>query len=121
MMVRDGSEEALTSAEAAYEGASRALDRQLVLSQIKETSGLVYRAIDADENYGPFIVAYDGELVGEVHQELPNGHSHQAFQRWYATPSGASTNNGPFVTARAAAASLVPGREPKGHDRRGRE
>lgn len=97
----DGSPEAVAAAETAYDDADRALHRQEVAAQLRARRGLHYASI-GDEWTGPNLVAYNGEVVGETRTESPG-----AFRDWYATPVDGTSEMGPFVTARAAAAALI--------------
>ncbi|WP_143662793.1 hypothetical protein [Streptomyces sp. CB03238] len=96
----DGSQEAVTAAETAYEAATRDLHRQEVAAQLRSRDGLHYASI-GDERTGPNLVAHNGEIVGETYTTSPG-----VLHDWYAVPMS-GREQGPFVSARAAAASLI--------------
>lgn len=107
-----GSATRRATAQQALEEAAAELVRLEVMETLRATRGLVYRALDGAEP--PYLVAWDGRFVGEVHQRGPS-----CFRCWYVlpydedeTPTAGEPDYGrrPFGTARAAAASLVPDR-----------
>lgn len=94
----------LTAAEQAAEEAAAELDRQQLIAHLCSKPGLVYASLGA-HNTGPYLVANQGEIVGEVHTETG-----APLLNWYATRYGAdgeAVRSGPFVTIRAAAASMI--------------
>ncbi|GGO98629.1 hypothetical protein [Wenjunlia tyrosinilytica] len=97
MSDQDGTPEALTTAEAAL----RELHRQDVTTAICKRSGLHYAI--GEQRTGPHLVADEGHVVGEIHTTSPG-----PFQDCYARPGGATKKHGPYVSARAAAAALIP-------------
>ncbi|MFD6725750.1 hypothetical protein ACWHA6_37790 [Streptomyces anthocyanicus] len=81
------------------------IDRQELLAKLCEQGRLAYASL-TDDNLGPMLVTYRHRPVGEVYTESPSG-----LRDWYAQPygehGGLGPKRGPFVTARAAAASLI--------------
>jgi hypothetical protein len=95
----DGSQEAVTEAENSFDAAVKEMHRQEVAAQLRSRKGLHYASI-GDDRSGPNLVTYDGEIIGETYTTSPG-----MARDWYAVPLGGE-KRGPFVTARAAAASL---------------
>jgi hypothetical protein len=98
---QDGTPSALSTAETKFAAASTELRRQAVAAELRERRGLHYASI-GDDRTGPHLVVYNGEVVGELHTTSPG-----ILKDWYAVPIGSTTEVGPFVTARAAAAGLI--------------
>lgn len=99
------SEERLAEARATLSRTAAEIDRQELLAKLCEHDRLAYASL-SDDQLGPMLVTYQHRPIGEVRTESPS-----ALRNWYAQPYnedgtlGAKT--GPFVTARAAAASLI--------------
>lgn len=105
----DPGERPFVHLEAQVDNAVAQLDRAQLTVKLCEKEGLAYASM-TDDQLGPMLVTYRHEPIGELHTTSPS-----ALQDWYAQPYaedgslGAST--GPYGTARAAAASLIQGRE----------
>ncbi|MEU3282116.1 hypothetical protein [Streptomyces antibioticus] len=95
----DGSQESVTAAENAFDSAVKEMHRQEVAVQLRSRKGLHYASI-GDDRDGPNLVTYNGEILGETYTTSPG-----MARDWYAVPLDGK-ERGPFVTARAAAASL---------------
>jgi hypothetical protein len=114
------SKERLSEARARAAVAAADLDRQELVAKLCEKGGLAYASL-TDDRLGPMIVTYQHKPIGEVHTTSPS-----ALHEWHAQaylPDGTLGDiHGPYVNARAAAASLIPGRDekegPERHSRR---
>lgn len=102
---------ASVAAQETLERSAAELVRLQVVRELRETRGLVYRALDGMEP--PYLVAWHGRFVGEVHKHGP-----AYLHSWYVLPYDEEEqptadepdySGRPFGTARAAAASLKPG------------
>ncbi|HEX5567113.1 MAG TPA: hypothetical protein VFY14_09360 [Streptomyces sp.] len=109
-------EQRLAQAREAVSTALAEVDRQELTAKLCEHDRLAYASL-TDDQLGPMLVTYQHKPIGEVHTESPS-----ALKDWYAQPyrDGGSlgASSGPYVNARAAAASLIPGRskpEPAEH------
>lgn len=92
---------ALETAQADLARAAEAVRREEVLDRLSSRRGLSYARL-GDGLCGPYLVARDGQVVGEVRSD-----EETALKDWYAVPSsGRTESSGPFPTIRAAAASL---------------
>ncbi|MFB7867328.1 hypothetical protein [Streptomyces sp. NPDC056069] len=91
---------AQSAAEAELERAAAAVEREQVLNRLSRRRGLAYARAGADGR-GPYLVTYEGRLIGQVSSE-----SDSALLDWYAHPENGADPSGPFLTIRAAAASL---------------
>ncbi len=84
------------------------LDRVELVATLCEQDALFMASLTHDR-LGPMLVTYQRKPLGEVHTESPGG-----FQDWYARlyeeDGSLSASDGPYVTARAAAASMIPHR-----------
>lgn len=110
------SEERLSKARAESVAALDELDRQELAETLCEQDRLMVASLTED-TLGPLLVTYQHRPLGEVRTTSPS-----AFKDWYAQPyqedGSLGADSGPFTTARAAAASLIPGRdspEPEPH------
>lgn len=93
---------ALAQAEAEYEKAAAVMFREQLADRLRAQPGLSYGSL-GDHNGGPFLVAYEGELIGEVHSEQGT-----VVHGWYAVPEAdRSERHGPYTTIRKAAASMI--------------
>lgn len=92
--------------EAQVDAAVAQLDRAQIVAKLCEHDRLAYASL-TDDQLGPMLVTYRHEPIGELHTTSPS-----ALQDWYAQPytedGSLGKNRGPFGTARAAAASLIP-------------
>ena len=96
----------------ARETASAALaevDRQELVAELCKKENLAYASLTEDQ-LGPMLVTYQHQPLGEVHTTSPS-----ALKDWYARPylpdGKLGASGGPYVNARAAAASMIPGRD----------
>jgi hypothetical protein len=100
--------EALYTVEERLEQAAAELHRQQVTAKLCEHERLAYASLTEDQ-LGPMLVTYQHKPLGEVHTT-----SSSALQDWYAQPylpdGSLGDSSGPYMNARAAAASLIPGR-----------
>lgn len=100
--------EALRAAEDRFEQAGAELDRLQLIAKLCEHERLAYASL-TDDQLGPMLVTYQHKPLGEVHTTSPS-----ALKDWYAQPyladGSLGADDGPYVNARAAAASLIPGR-----------
>jgi hypothetical protein len=94
--------EGLAAAGRKADDAHRELRVQEAAEDLRQARGLAYKSIG--DNTGPYLAAFDGELIGEVWTDTPG-----VLHGWRATSyaSDARGGGGPFLTARAAAASLL--------------
>ena len=95
----------------ARETASAALaevDRQELVAELCKKEGLAYASLTEDQ-LGPMLVTYRHKPLGQVHTTSPS-----ALKDWHARPyladGSLGEEHGPYVNARAAAASMIPGR-----------
>lgn len=102
------SKEQLDEARGRAASAVSELDRQELAAKLCERKGLTYASLTED-TLGPMLVAYGHKLIGEVHTA-----DQTVLRNWHARPYQADgtlgDGNGPYVSARAAAASLIPER-----------
>lgn len=103
--MNDGSG-ALRSAETRLQEAVSELDRQQLTAKLCEKEGLAYASLTGDQ-LGPMLVTYRHEPIGEVHTTSPSG-LHDWHARRYLADGSLSDPGGPYGTARAAAASMIP-------------
>lgn len=106
MNVQGYSAAALAAAREQAAAAQEELLRQETADKLRSRPGLSYAYLDGADKAGPMLVAYEGEPIGEVYSTSPG-----TFLDWYAiayTEGARSDGDGPFRTARAAAASLLP-------------
>jgi hypothetical protein len=98
----------LSEARARIAAASAEVDRQELVEALCRKEGLAYASL-TDDQLGPMLVTYQHKPLGEVHTTSPS-----ALRDWHAqaylTDGTLGDSHGPYVNARAAAASLIPGR-----------
>lgn len=91
----------LETAVNAFEHAGESLRRASVIADLASRPGLSYARVN-DALRGPYLVAWEGQIIGEVRSEEDT-----VLKDWYAVPiSDEGATRGPFLTIRAAAASL---------------
>lgn len=99
-------DEGLRTAEERFEQASAELHRQQVLAKLCVHDRLAYASL-TDDQLGPMLVTYHHKPIGEVHTTSPS-----ALRDWYARPyrqdGSLGAASGPYMNARAAAASMIP-------------
>lgn len=96
----------------AREEASTALadvHRQEVAAELCKREGLAYASLTEDQ-LGPMLVTYQHKPIGELHTTSPSA-LHDWHARRYLEDGSLSDSTGPYGTARAAAASLLPQRQ----------
>lgn len=102
------SQEWLLDARERAEEAVGELDRQELAAKLCEKEGLAYASLTEDR-LGPMLVTYQHKPIGETHTTSPS-----ALKDWFARPylqdGSLGASRGPYVNARAAAASLIPER-----------
>ncbi|NUS25058.1 MAG: hypothetical protein HOV92_12660 [Streptomyces sp.] len=102
------SQERLSEARARVAAASAEVERQELVEALCRKEGLAYASLTEDQ-LGPMLVTYRHKPLGQVHTTSPS-----ALRDWHAQaylPDGTlGESHGPYVNARAAAASLIPGR-----------
>ena len=108
------SEEQLSKAQADATTALSEVDRQELAIKLCEQERLAYASL-TDDQLGPMLVTYQHKPLGEVHTTSPS-----ALKDWYAQPylpdGSLGPSSGPYVNARAAAAALIPDRQPELHE-----
>ena len=101
--------ETLHSLEQRLEQAAAELDRYELVERLCQKEGLSYASLTEDR-LGPMLVVYHHQPIGEVHTTSPS-----ALKDWHARPyledGTLGSSHGPYVNARAAAASLIPNRQ----------
>jgi hypothetical protein len=106
------SQERLSEAHARVAAASAEAHRQEVAEELCQRDGLAYASL-TDDQLGPMLVTYRNKPIGELHTTSPS-----ALHDWHAQPyaedGSLGESTGPYGTARAAAASLIRGREEPG-------
>lgn len=99
-------DEGLQAAEERLAAAAADVDRLELTAKLCEQSGLAYASLTGDQ-LGPMLVTYQHQPIGEVHTTSPS-----AFQDWHASryreDGSLGEETGPYTTARAAAASMIP-------------
>jgi hypothetical protein len=107
--MKEYSAERLNEARVRADSAAADLDRQQLAEALCRDEGLAYASLTEDR-LGPMLVAYRHEVLGQTRTTSPS-----ALKDWYAQaylPDGSlGESHGPYVNARAAAASLIPGRD----------
>ncbi|MEV5915737.1 hypothetical protein AB0M00_43505 [Streptomyces chartreusis] len=103
------SEERLSEARLAAAAAAAEVDRQELVAKLCEKEGLAFASLTEDQ-LGPMLVTYEHKPVGELHTTSPSA-LHNWHARRYREDGSLSDPTGPYGTARAAAASLIPRRE----------
>jgi hypothetical protein len=100
--------DAIRAAEERLERAAAELDHQELVAKLCEHDRLAYASL-TDDQLGPMLVTYQHKPIGEVHTTSPS-----ALRDWHARaylPDGSlGESDGPYLNARAAAASLIPER-----------
>jgi hypothetical protein len=98
----------LRAVEEQLKQAEATLDLHRLTAKLCEKEGLAYASITGHQ-LGPMLVTYQHKPIGEIHTTSPS-----ALRDWYAQSyrdnGTLGDSNGPYVNARAAAASLIPGR-----------
>jgi hypothetical protein len=102
-------QEAMSEARARVVAASAELDRQELMESLCKKEGLAYASLTEDR-VGPMLVTYRHKPIGELHTTSPSA-LHDWHARRYLEDGSLSDPTGPYGTARAAAASLIPRRE----------
>lgn len=103
------SQEAMSDARARIIAASAELDRQELMESLCKKEGLAYASLTEDR-LGPMLVTYQHKPIGELHTTSPSA-LHNWHARRYLEDGSLSEPSEPYGTARAAAASLIPGRQ----------
>jgi hypothetical protein len=98
-----GSPHELEAAERQAAEAEQQLRVQQVAARLRQRTGLHYASIGSDPHLGPHLVVHDGAIVGTLRTT-----SVGALGDWFARALHSSTDLGPYPTARAAAATLLP-------------
>lgn len=93
-----------SAAQLELDRAVEAVRREEVIATLKSKPGLAYACADESEQLGPFLVSFNGQIIGQVRSGTD---ADVALHNWYACPSGGAVPEGPFVTIRAAAASMI--------------
>jgi hypothetical protein len=108
--------ESIRVAEERLEQAAAELDRQKLTAKLCEQEGLAYASL-TDDRLGPMLVTYQHRPIGQVRTTSPS-----ALKDWHARPylpdGSLGEEQGSYVNARAAAASLIPGRAEQEPDAR---
>lgn len=89
--------------------ASAEIDRRELTAKLCEQKGLAYASL-TDNQLGPMLVTYQHKPIGELHTTSPSA-LHDWHARRYLEDGSLSDPSGPYGTARAAAASLIPRRQ----------
>jgi hypothetical protein len=102
-----GQHEDLSAAEERLREAEVDLDRRQLVAELCKKEGLAYASL-TDDQLGPMLVTYQHQPIGELHTTSPS-----ALRDWHAqayrSDGSLGESSGPYVTARAAAAALIPG------------
>lgn len=85
------------------------VDRQELVAELCKQEGLAYASLTEDR-LGPMLVTYQHKPIGELHTTSPSA-LHDWHARRYLEDGSLSDPTGPYGTARAAAASLLPQRQ----------
>lgn len=78
-------------------------------AKLCEKEGLAYASL-TDDQLGPMLVTYRHRPIGELHTTSPSA-LHGWYARRYLEDGSLGDPTGPYGTARAAAASLIPNRD----------
>lgn len=104
-----GPHDGLSAAEERLRAAEADVDRMRLVAELCKKEGLAYASLTEDR-LGPMLVTYQHKPIGEVYTTSPS-----ALRDWHAQaylPDGTlGDSHGPYVNARAAAASLLPDRQ----------
>lgn len=103
------SEERLNKAREEAATALAEVDRQELAARLCKHEGLMFASLTEDR-LGPMLVTYQHKPIGELHTTSPSAF-HDWHARRYLEDGSLSDPTGPYGTARAAAASLIPHRE----------
>lgn len=96
--------ESVSEAQAQLAEAEARVRREESLEKLRARPGLAYVSV-AEEGLGPFLVAVDGAVLGEVRSDQQT-----AVQGWYAVSYNGDRQcepAGPYLTVRAAAVSMM--------------
>ncbi|MFB7222440.1 hypothetical protein [Streptomyces sp. NPDC056227] len=93
-----------SAAQLELDRAVKAVRREEVIATLKSKPGLAYACADESDQLGPFLVSFNGQLIGQVRS---GADADIALHNWFAWPAGDGDPEGPFVTIRAAAASMI--------------
>ena len=99
----------LLAAEERLREAEADLDRKRLLLELCKHEGLMFASLTEDR-LGPMLVTYQHKPIGELHTTSPSAF-HDWHARRYMEDGSLGESTGPYGTARAAAASLIPRRE----------
>lgn len=99
----------LAAAEERLRAAEVDLDRRQLTAELCKKEGLAYASL-TEGRVGPMLVTYRHKPIGELHTTSPSA-LHDWHARRYLEDGSLSDPTGPYGTARAAAASLIPRRE----------
>lgn len=100
------SEQRLNQAREQASAALAEVDRQELVAELCKKEGLMFASLTEDR-LGPMLVTYQHKPIGELHTTSPSAF-HDWHARRYLADGSLSDPTGPYGTARAAAASLIP-------------
>ena len=100
------SEQRLNQAREEASTALAEVDRQELAAELCKKEGLAYASLTEDQ-LGPMLVTYQHKPIGELHTTSPSA-LHDWHARRYLEDGSLSAPSGPYTTARAAAASMIP-------------
>lgn len=111
-------EQRLKQAQETASAALAEIDRQELVVELCKKENLAYASLTEDQ-LGPMLVTYQHKPLGEVHTTSPS-----ALRDWHARSyredGSLGEPTGPYTTARAAAASMIPRRQAElGHHKAG--
>lgn len=110
-------EQRLIQAREEASTARKEIHRQEVAAKLCKKEGLAYASL-TDDQVGPMLVTYRHEPIGELHTTSPSA-LHDWHARRYLEDGSLGEPTGPYGTARAAAASLIPNRPEPGRSKAG--
>jgi len=110
-------EQRLAEAKATASEALAEVDRQELVAALCKQDRLAYASL-TESQLGPMLVTYRHKPIGELHTTSPSA-LHDWHARRYLEDGSLSDPTGPYGTARAAAASLIPGRAEPGPSKAG--
>ena len=113
----DRSEQPFARLEAQVDEAVMQLARARTAARLRKKEGLAYASL-TDDQLGPMLVTYRHEPIGELHTTSPSA-LHDWHARRYLEDGSLGEPTGPYGTARAAAASLIPNRPEPGRSKAG--
>lgn len=99
-------DEELRAAEERVASAVAEVDRLEITAKLCEKAGLAYASLTEDQ-LGPMLVTYQHKPLGQLHTTSPSA-LHDWHARRYLRDGSLSDPTGPYGTARAAAASMLP-------------